>query len=45
MHWQYVIPGYIVAAMTLGCFAITTLRRGRALSKRVPEGQRRFLDP
>ena len=44
MHWEYVIPGYIVVVTTLGTYALATLRRGRKLTEQVPEGKRRFLD-
>lgn len=44
MHWQYVIPGYIVVVVSLGSYALATLRRGRKLSKQLPDGKRRFLD-
>jgi len=44
MHWEFVIPGYIVAVVGFGTYAVAVVRRGRTLSKRVPEGKRRFLD-
>lgn len=44
MHWEFVIPGYIVAVAGFGTYAMATLRRGRRLSKQLPEGKRRFLD-
>ena len=44
MHWQYVIPGYLFVAVVLGTYTVALIRRGRQLSKQVPEGKRRFLD-
>lgn len=44
MHWEFVIPGYIVAVVGLGGYALALVRRGRKLSKQVPDGKRRFLD-
>ena len=44
MGWEFVIPGYLFAAAVLGGYTVATLRRGRRLSGRVPEGKRRFLD-
>ncbi len=44
MHWEFVIPGYIVVVVSLGSYVFATLRRGRKLSEQVPEGKRRFLD-
>jgi len=44
MHWEFVIPGYIVAVVVLGTYVFATVKRGRRLSKQLPEGKRRFLD-
>lgn len=44
MHWEFVIAGYLFVAVVLGTYAITLVRRGRQLSKQVPQGKRRFLD-
>ena len=44
MGWEYVIPGYVISVLVLGSYTLATIRRGRALSKQVPEGRRRFLD-
>lgn len=44
MHWEFVIPGYIVAVVGLGTYVGAILRRGRKLSKQLPDGKRRFLD-
>ncbi len=43
MGWEYVIPGYLIAAVAIGGYTLQMLRRGRALSARVPEERRRFL--
>ena len=44
MGWQYVIPGYALVVVTLGGYTLATIRRGRYLSKQIPDGKRRFLD-
>ena len=44
MGWEYVIPGYAISIVVLGAYTLAMLRRGRALSKRLPEGRGRFLD-
>jgi heme exporter protein CcmD len=44
MYWGYVIVAYAIAALTLGSYTAWILRRGRALSRRLPEDKRRFLD-
>lgn len=44
MGWEYVVPGYAVVIVTLGTYTLSVLRRGRRLSERLPEDQRRFLD-
>lgn len=44
MHWGFVIVGYTIVFAGLGLYAATLIHRGRQLSKRVPEGRRRFLD-
>lgn len=44
MGWEYVVPGYAVVIVTLGAYTLSVLRRGRRLSERLPEDQRRFLD-
>jgi len=45
MGWEYVIPGYLVVFGTLAVYATAVLRRGRSLSKQLPEEKRRFLAP
>ena len=44
MGWEYVIPGYLLAVVTFGSYTFAVLRRGRRVSREVPEGKRRFLD-
>ncbi len=44
MHWQYVIPGYLIVFVTLALYAGYLVRRGRQLAARVPAEKRRFLD-
>lgn len=38
----YVAAGWSVALLSIGAFALRTLRRGRALAERVPAGERRW---
>ena len=44
MGWEFVIPGYLIVGVVLSTYTLATLRRGRRLSRQVPEGKRRFLD-
>ncbi len=44
MHWQYVIPGYLIVFVTLAAYAGYLVRRGRRLAEQVPPEKRRFLD-
>ncbi len=44
MFWGYVIAGYGIAAVVLGTYVVSTLRRGRTLSRQLDPEQRRFLD-
>ena len=39
----YILAGYAVAAFALGGYALRVLLRGRALSKRVPPEDRRWM--
>ena len=41
--WGYVIAGYVVTIGGLGAYVARTLLRGRALSKQVPPGDRRWM--
>lgn len=43
MHWQYVIPGYLVVFVGLGAYTGQLLRRARTLAARVEPERRRFL--
>lgn len=42
--WPFVIVGYVIMALGLVAVAVETVVRGRRLARRVPEGQRRWLD-
>ncbi len=44
MGWQYVVPGYLIVFGTLAVYTLVLLRRGRTLSRRLPQEKRRFLD-
>lgn len=44
MHWQYVIPGYLIVFGGLATYIWTLLARVRAVAKHVPEEKRAFLD-
>ena len=44
MHWQYVIPGYLVVFGGLGLYTLMMLRRARVLAQRVEPDSRRFLE-
>jgi len=41
-HGGYLAAGWIGAFVLVGGYAVVTLRRGRKLSRRVPEGDRRW---
>jgi hypothetical protein len=38
----YLAAGWVGALVLVGGYALVTLRRGRKLSRRVPEGDRRW---
>jgi hypothetical protein len=38
----YLAAGWVSAFVLVGGYALVTLRRGRRLSRRVPEGDRRW---
>ncbi len=44
MHWQYVIPGYVIVFGGLAGYIWTLLARIRAVAEQVPEEKRAFLD-
>lgn len=44
MYWEFVIAGYAITFGGIGLYALTIIRQGRALSKRVPPERRRYLD-
>ncbi len=41
-HLEFVIPSWIIVVGGIGSYAMWTIRRGKALSKHVPEDQRRW---
>lgn len=41
-HGGYLAAGWLGAVVLIGSYAVVTLRRGRKLSRRVPEGNRRW---
>jgi len=41
--WGYVTVGYVVVFAVLAAYALRVLLRGRALSKRVPPEDRRWM--
>jgi hypothetical protein len=41
-HPGYIAAGWLGAVGLIGGYALVTLRRGRKLSQRVPEGERRW---
>jgi hypothetical protein len=41
-HAGYVAAGWIASLGVLGLYALRTIRRGRALSRIVPPGERRW---
>lgn len=44
MHWEFVVPGYLLVFVSLAVYAVWLVRRGRALAKQLPPEKRRFLD-
>jgi hypothetical protein len=42
-QWYYVIASWVVVLGGLGGYAATVLRKGRALSTKVPEEKRRWM--
>ncbi len=43
-NWEFVIAGYLGAAVGIGSYAVWVIRRGRRLTQKVPVERRRFLD-
>lgn len=43
MHWQFVIPGYLIVFGGLALYTGAMLRRARQLADRVPPEKRRFV--
>ncbi|MFN8051899.1 MAG: heme exporter protein CcmD [Acidimicrobiales bacterium] len=41
--WAYVGAAWAVTAAVVGGYTVSVLRRGKALSKRVPEDKRRWM--
>ncbi len=44
MHWEFVIPGYLIVFGGIGAYTWTVLSRARSAAARVPEDRRTFLD-
>ncbi|MEZ5375528.1 MAG: hypothetical protein R2733_03390 [Acidimicrobiales bacterium] len=44
MHWEYVIPGYLIVFLSLAAYSLYVVRKGRSLSEQLPPEKRRFLD-
>lgn len=43
-HMGYLVAGWGIVVGVLGTYAVVLVRRGRALSGRVPEAHRRWLE-
>ncbi len=44
MHWEFVIPGYIIVLGGIALYGGLLIRRGRRLAEQLPPERRRFLD-
>lgn len=44
MHWRFVIAGYLIVIPGIAAYALAVVQRGKRLSERVPEDERRYLD-
>jgi len=44
MNAPYIISAWLLVFTVLAVYAITTVLRGRRLAKRVPPGERRWVD-
>ncbi len=44
MHWEFVIPGYLVVFGSLAVYVWLLLSRIRTVADRVPEEKRSFLE-
>jgi len=44
MHWEFVIPGYLIVFGSLAIYVTMLLSRIRAMAERVPEEKRSFLE-
>ncbi len=44
MHWEFVIPGYLIVFGSLATYVVLLLGRIRAMAQRVPENKRSFLE-
>ena len=42
-QWPYVIAAWVITAVVVGVYSVSVLRRGRAFSALVPEGDRRWM--
>jgi len=43
MHWGFVIAGWGVTGVTIAVYAFALIRRGKALSAKVPAERRRYV--
>ncbi len=41
---NYVLAGYTIVFVTLALYSLQMVKRGRDLSRQLPEEERRFLD-
>ena len=44
MHWQYVIPGYLIVFGGLAVYIWNMLGRIRSAAEQIPEEKRAFLE-
>lgn len=44
MHWQYVIPGYVIVFAGLGVYTASLMSRLRSAARKIPEEKRAFLE-
>ncbi len=44
MHWQYVIPGYLIVFLGLAAYVYSLMLRIRAAAEKIPDEKRAFLE-
>lgn len=44
MNATYIVAAWVIVFAVLAFYAVTTAMRGRRLAKRVPAGERRWVD-